>query len=78
MAGTNTLALSGSLSTGVVQGRYYRVKYRGRNQIGFGAFSETAYILAADLPDQVVVSGPDAALSATIVGTGLAITWALP
>lgn len=74
----DTLALSGSLSTGVVQGRYYRVKYRGRNQIGFGAFSETAYILAADLPDQVVVSGPDAALSATIVGTGLAITWALP
>ena len=74
----DTLALSGSLATGVVQGRYYRVKYRGRNQIGFGPFSETAYILAADLPDQVEVSGTDAALSASIVGTGLAISWALP
>jgi hypothetical protein len=61
-----------------VQGRYYRVKYRGRNQIGFGPYSETAYILAADLPDTVVVSGDNAALSATIVDTGLVITWALP
>jgi hypothetical protein len=74
----DSLLLSGQLSSGVVQGRYYRVKYRGRNQIGFSEYSETAYILAADLPDTVVVSGDDAALSASIVGTGLVITWALP
>ncbi len=45
-----SLSRSAQKATGVVQGRYYRVRYRARNVIGPGPWSSTAYILAADTP----------------------------
>lgn len=74
------LTLTAAKTTGVVQSRYYRVRYRARNQIGDGPLSEIAYILAADKPSTLVVSGTDAStkLSASIVATNVSITWTLP
>jgi hypothetical protein len=43
--------LSASKSTGVISGRYYRVRYRAKNIVGFGEYSDTSYILAATIPE---------------------------
>ena len=48
-----SLSLTATKSTGVVQGRYYRVRYSAQNEIGVGPVSPVAYILAADVPDTV-------------------------
>jgi hypothetical protein len=73
-----SLSLSAQKTTGVVQGRYYRVQYRAHNAIGAGPFSSTTYVLAADPPETLVVSGTSSQLSASIVGTELVIIWGLP
>ena len=39
-----SLALTGTLTTGVKAGVYYRIRYRAINEIGAGEFSEIAYI----------------------------------
>ena len=48
-----SLLLAAKLNTGVVAGRYYRVRYRALNAIGPGPFSPTAYVLAAGPPEKV-------------------------
>lgn len=52
-AGTtsNHLELSAETSSGIVQGRTYRVRYRARNVNGRSGFSPIASILAASPPD---------------------------
>ena len=69
----DSLALSATKSTGIVRGRYYRVRYRARNTIGSGAFSPTAYILAADPPTTSTVAGAGSQLSAAIQGPNLVV-----
>lgn len=52
-----SLSLIARKSSGIVTGRYYRVRYRGVNVIGQGDPSPVAYILAADKPTVVRVTG---------------------
>ena len=73
-----SLSLSASKATGVVQGRYYRVRYRARNAIGDGPFSPTTYILAAEPPAVLPVSGAGGQLAASIIGSDLVVRWGLP
>lgn len=70
-----SLALSAQKTTGVTQGRYYRVRYRARNLIGSGEYSPIAYILAADAP---VVATAGTHLSADIVVSDVVVIFALP
>lgn len=44
-------SLSASTDLGVVEGNTYRVRYRAKNVIGWGQYSDVAYILAASRPD---------------------------
>jgi hypothetical protein len=53
-------------------GRYYRVRYRALNAVGWSSYSPIAYILAADLPS--TPSSP----SIQIQGLNAVITWQLP
>jgi len=69
-----SLNLSASKTTGVVQGRYYRVRYSAQNEIGAGPVSPVAYILAADVPATVQASQ----LTAAIVESALRLNWTLP
>lgn len=46
----NSLALTGKLSVGVLRSVLYRFRYRARNEIGFGDYSDIAYILTASTP----------------------------
>jgi hypothetical protein len=62
-----SLTLIGTKATGVIASRYYRVKYRAANAVGFGSYSDIAYILAASIP--ITPSAP----IITIVGTNTKI-----
>ena len=73
-----SLSLQALKTSGVVQGRYYRVRYRAHNAIGAGAYSATTYILAAGPPATVQVSGAGSQLTASIEGSDLVIRWGLP
>jgi hypothetical protein len=45
-----SLSLTGIKDTGVVGGRNYRLRYRARNEIGAGSWSDITYVLAASEP----------------------------
>ena len=40
------------MNSGIVKGYIYRFKYRVLNQIGWSGFSDTTYILAANVPSR--------------------------
>jgi len=48
----NSLLMSATKSVGITSGRYYRARYRAKNEVGFGPYSEVSYILAANMPQQ--------------------------
>ncbi len=48
---SDSLALTASKTTGIYAGRIYRVRYRAKNIVGFSAYSDIGYILAARKPD---------------------------
>jgi hypothetical protein len=66
------MALVAYKTSGVVPGSYYRTRYRVANVVGFGAYSDVTYILAANLP--TTPSAP----TVNIVGINAIISWALP
>lgn len=45
------MTLMATKSLGIYPGLYYRVRYRAKNAIGWGEFSEVTYILSARRPD---------------------------
>ena len=47
----DTLSLIGLKNTGIYAGRTYKLKYRARNAIGYGPFSNVLFVLAARKPD---------------------------
>lgn len=47
-----SLATSQLITTGIRQGATYRVRYRARNAYGWGPYSATAAILAAQAPER--------------------------
>lgn len=50
----NSMALSATKSLGVYPGRYYRFRYRAKNAIGWGPYSDIEYVLSARKPDTPV------------------------
>ena len=44
-------ALIGLKNNGIYAGRTYKLKYRARNAIGYGPFSNVLFVLAARKPD---------------------------
>ena len=58
--------------TGVVSGQLYRLRYRALNEIGFGSFSDIAYILTATHPYN------PAPATTVIVGNNVVISWKMP
>lgn len=68
----NSLALNARKITGVLTGQHYRVRYRARNEVGFGEFSEIGYILAASKPYKPWE------IKAEIVDDDLFISWQMP
>jgi hypothetical protein len=51
---TNSMSLTATKSLGIYSGLYYRVRYRVKNAIGWGDFSDITYILSARRPDTPV------------------------
>jgi len=47
---SNSMLISLIVSEGVVKGRQHRFRYRAKNYIGWGPFSENQAILAATVP----------------------------
>lgn len=47
---TDDMALIAQRNTGIETGILYRVRYRAKNEVGFGPFSLPAYILSASEP----------------------------
>lgn len=47
---SNSLLTVYTLKTGIVKGTTYRMRYRAKNLIGWGPFSQDAVILAANTP----------------------------
>jgi hypothetical protein len=39
-----------TLTENIIEGRYYRFKYRCQNKNGFSEFSDITYILTAEVP----------------------------
>ncbi len=70
---SNTLALSRTLSSGVVAGTTYVFKYRARNIIGWGDYSPELSVLAASSPDP-----PAEPPSTTAHGLVVNIDWSAP
>ena len=66
------LTLTATVTSGAVKGRRYRFRYRALNEVGFGPYSEIAYILSASAPDEPSV------ISAQLVGSNIVISWQLP
>lgn len=52
-----SMDLTATLGTGIVKGNIYRIKYRALNEVGYGLYSEIAYILAASKPEEPSVIG---------------------
>jgi len=46
----NDLTLFARKSIGIEPGLLYRVRYRAKNEVGFGDYSDPGYILAAGIP----------------------------
>lgn len=46
----NSLLTTYTITTGIVKGREHRFRYRARNSIGWGDFSDETSILAATIP----------------------------
>jgi hypothetical protein len=63
---------SKQITTAIVSGRTYRLRYRAYNAHGWGSYSPIGSITAASLPG----APPEPAL--TIVGTDVQITWSAP
>lgn len=68
----DSMALVGKKISGVLSGVMYRFRYRARNEIGFGEYSEIAYILTASKPEE------PALITATIIGSDVLISWQMP
>lgn len=66
------MSLSASKSAGIYAGRTYKVKYRAKNAIGYGPFSDIAFILAARKPDTPIPP------TISIVGTNASVRFYLP
>jgi len=47
---TNSMLTTFTVSAGVVRGRQHRFRYRAKNHIGWGPFSEDTAVLAATVP----------------------------
>ena len=47
---SNSVATSATITTGIVEGREYRLRYRVKNAVGWSDFSPISFILAADIP----------------------------
>lgn len=46
----NSLLTTFTTTSGIIKGREHRFRYRARNMIGWGAFSEESSVLAATIP----------------------------
>lgn len=67
------MSLTATKSLGIYPGLYYRVRYRAKNSIGWGEFSEPTYILSARRPDTPIP--PEITLNA---GVYIRIAFYLP
>ena len=63
------MATTALINKGIRSGRYYRTKYRAKNEVGFGTYSEISYVLAASTPLQPNL------IVAEIIGDQIKITW---
>mmetsp|Transcript_29133 Transcript_29133/g.28186 ORF Transcript_29133/g.28186 Transcript_29133/m.28186 type:complete len:201 (+) Transcript_29133:1094-1696(+) len=66
-----SLLLTATKSSGVTKAFLYRVKYRAKNDIGYGEYSDVTYILAASIPDAsipptIVLENGDAKIAWTL------------
>lgn len=61
-----------TVTTGVLGGKSYGFRYRAKNRQGIGAYSDTAYFKAVNVPDQMV----PAIISET--GVNVRIEWIAP
>jgi len=46
----NSLLTTYTITSGIVKGREHRFRYRARNMIGWGPFSDESSVLAATIP----------------------------
>ena len=67
-----SLALFAKITTGVVKGRFYRFRYRCLNEVGFGEFSDIAYIMAASKPTVPSL------ITARFSGSDIVVEWTMP
>jgi hypothetical protein len=63
------MLLTATLTLGVESGVMYRFRYRAQNEIGFGEYSEIAYILSASKPSEPSV------ITAYFDGNDVVIVW---
>jgi hypothetical protein len=68
----NYMLLTATVTTGIQSGRYYRTRYRAKNEVGFGPYSDVTYILAATIPQQPTT------ISVSITGDQVTIMWQMP
>ena len=47
----NTLLTQKTIDINIIKGRRHRIKYRARNSVGWGPYSNEALVLAASRPD---------------------------
>lgn len=62
----------GILDSNVTSGLYYRLRYRARNAIGYGDYSDIGYILTASRPDKPTI------ISTNITTSNVVISWQMP
>ena len=48
----NSLLTTYTVTTNVIKGRRHRFRYRAKNIVGWGPYSDDSYILAATVPDR--------------------------
>lgn len=66
------MLLVGTLTSGVTSGSLYRFRYRARNEIGFGPYSDITYVLTASKPIDPSV------IAVKIEGSDVIISWQMP
>jgi len=64
--------LTATKSVGIYAGRTYKLRYRAKNLIGYGPYSDIGFILAARKPDTPIPP------TISIVGTNARIMFYLP
>ena len=69
---SNDLDIFASKETTIVPGNQYRVRYRAKNEVGFGQFSDPAYIVAAGKPYQPT------AVVVEIINNQVNLSWTMP